>query len=169
VQRFYDRPTLILQWVNPDTGQRRSKSARTTDWEMAEIARRNLEYELNHGIYQESSKLEWRQFRELFEGEYLAGLRPLTSERYIGVLDVFERIVKPEILSFTNPALKEQLALLILKADPELGEAPQLLEQLKPGSLRTALKNSLLQWPHLDEGWLGTLLGGRRKDGLSEH
>ena len=45
VQRFYDRPTLILQWVNPDTGQRRSKSARTTDCEMAEIARRDLEYE----------------------------------------------------------------------------------------------------------------------------
>src|SRR6516165_4573367 len=90
VQRFYDRPTLILQWVNPDTGRRRSKSARTTDCAKAEIARHNLEYELNHGLYQESSKLEWRQFRELFEGEYLAGLRPRTQERYIGVLDVFE-------------------------------------------------------------------------------
>jgi hypothetical protein len=56
------------------------------------------------------------------------------------------------ILSFTNPALKEQVALLRLKAVPELSEASQLLEQLKPGSLRTALKNSLLQWPSLDEG-----------------
>jgi hypothetical protein len=56
------------------------------------------------------------------------------------------------ILSFTNPALKEQLALLRLKAVPELGGAFQLLEQLKPGSLRTALKDALLQWPSLDEG-----------------
>ena len=46
------------------------------------------------------------------------------------------------ILSFTNPALKEQLALLRLKAVPELGGAFHLLEQLKPGSLRTALKDA---------------------------
>ena len=98
VQRFYDRPTLILQWVDPDTGQRKSQSAKTTDFERAEIARRNLEYELNHGIYQETTKLEWERFRELFEGEYLAGLRPRTRERYIGVLGVFERIVKPDKL-----------------------------------------------------------------------
>ena len=98
VQRFYDRPTLILQWVDPDTGQRKSQSASTTDFEKAEIARRNLEYELNHGTYQESTQLEWRQFRELFEGEYLAGLRQRTQERYISVLGVFERIVKPDKL-----------------------------------------------------------------------
>jgi hypothetical protein len=56
------------------------------------------------------------------------------------------------ILSFTNPTLREQLALLRLKALPELGGAFRLLEQLKPGSLRTALKDALLQWPSLDEG-----------------
>lgn len=56
------------------------------------------------------------------------------------------------ILSLTNPALKEQLALLRLKAVPELGGAFPLLEQLKPGNLRTALKDALLQWPSLDEG-----------------
>jgi hypothetical protein len=56
------------------------------------------------------------------------------------------------ILSLTNPALKEQLALLKLKAVPELGGAFQLLEQLKPGNLRTALKNALLQWPSIDKG-----------------
>jgi len=56
------------------------------------------------------------------------------------------------ILSLTNPALKEQLALSRLKAVPELGGAFHLLEQLKPGKLRTALKDTLLQWPSLDEG-----------------
>jgi len=56
------------------------------------------------------------------------------------------------ILSLTNPALKEQLALPRLKAVPELGGAFQLLEQLRPGNLRTALKNALLQWPSFDKG-----------------
>jgi hypothetical protein len=56
------------------------------------------------------------------------------------------------ILSLTNPALREQLALPRLKAVPELGGAFQLLEQLRPGNLRTALKNALLQWPSFDKG-----------------
>jgi hypothetical protein len=56
------------------------------------------------------------------------------------------------ILSLTNPALKEQVTLSRLKDVPELGGAFQLLEQLRPGTLRTALKDSLLQWPSLDEG-----------------
>jgi hypothetical protein len=56
------------------------------------------------------------------------------------------------ILSLTNPALKETLALSGLKALPQLGEAFHLLEQLTPGSLRTALKNALVQWSSLDEG-----------------
>ena len=111
VQQFYDRPTLILQWVNPDTGQRKSKSARTTDFEKAEIARRDLEYELNHGTYQASTKLEWERFRELFEGEYLAGLRLRTMERYNGVLDVFEEIIKPEKLG----AITERTISLFVK------------------------------------------------------
>jgi hypothetical protein len=56
------------------------------------------------------------------------------------------------ILGLTNPALKEQLTLSRLKAVPELGGAFLLHEQLKPGSLRTALKGALLQWPCLDAG-----------------
>jgi hypothetical protein len=55
------------------------------------------------------------------------------------------------ILSLTNPGLNETLTLAGLKALPQLGGAFQLLEQLTPGSLRTALKEALLQWPSLDE------------------
>src|SRR5262245_55139664 len=121
VQRFYDRPTLILQWIDPDTGQRKSRSARTTEFEMVEISRRSLEYELNHGIYQESTKLEWRQFRELFEGEYIAGLRPRTQERYISVMGIFERIIKPEKLE----TVTERTISLFVKS---------MREQKRPGN-----------------------------------
>jgi hypothetical protein len=55
------------------------------------------------------------------------------------------------ILSLTNPALKEQLVLPKLKAVPELGASFHLLETLRPGNLRTVLKDTLLQWPSLDE------------------
>src|SRR5438093_644953 len=95
VQRFKDRPALMLQWIDPETGRRKSKSAGTDDPEKAEDARADLEYELNHGKYQEASKLDWDRFRELFETEYLPGVRPRTREKYGTVLDVFEQTVKP--------------------------------------------------------------------------
>ena len=30
VQRFKDRPTLMLQWIDPETGTRKSKSGKTS-------------------------------------------------------------------------------------------------------------------------------------------
>lgn len=95
VQRFSDRPTLVLQWFDPDTGARKSKSAKTTDEGEAQKARADLEYELNHGKYQEPSRMDWERFRQLFEEEYLAGQRPRTREKYQTVLDVFEQVVNP--------------------------------------------------------------------------
>src|SRR5262245_18429699 len=95
VQRFKDRPHLMLQWIDPDTGLRKSKSAGTDDEKEAERKRADLEYELNHGKYQEPSRLDWHRFRQLFKEEYLAGLRATTREKYNAVLDVFEAIVKP--------------------------------------------------------------------------
>src|SRR4051794_39315976 len=93
VQSFKDRPNLMLQWLDPETGRRRSKSAGTSDPDAAETARADLEYELNHGTYQEPSKLDWERFREMFEKEYLAGKRERTREKYGTVFDVFEDIV----------------------------------------------------------------------------
>jgi integrase len=95
VQKFNDRSALVLQWIDPETGRRKSKSAETDDSDKAEDARTDLEYELNHGKYQEPSKLDWDKFREMFETEYLAGLRITSREKYVAVLDVFEQITSP--------------------------------------------------------------------------
>src|SRR5262249_3777528 len=102
VQRFADRPNLMLQWTDPDTGRRRSKSSETSDEEKAEDARADLEYELNHGHYHGSSRMDWAKFRELFEAEYLPGLRPRSREKYGTVLDVFEQTIIPERLRTVN-------------------------------------------------------------------
>jgi hypothetical protein len=55
------------------------------------------------------------------------------------------------LLSRTNPALKEQLALAELRETPRLHDAFALLDQLTPGRLRTGLKDALGRWPRLDE------------------
>lgn len=102
VQAFHDRPFLMLQWHDPETGRRRSKSAGTKDAKEAEAARIDLESDLNNDRYQENSKLDWHRFRELFEQEYLPGLRERTREKYGTCLDVFEQIMNPAKLRAVN-------------------------------------------------------------------
>jgi integrase len=92
VQRFKDRPHLVLQWIDPNTNRRKSKSAGTADVKQAEAARTDLEADLNNDRYQEASRMSWERFRELFEEEYVAGLRKSTREHYGYVLDAFESI-----------------------------------------------------------------------------
>jgi integrase len=95
VQHFKDRSTLMLQWIDPETGQRKSRTAKTNDPKEAEKARADLEYELNHGRYQEACRLTWERFRELFEAEYVATRRLHTQSNYCVTLDTFEAICQP--------------------------------------------------------------------------
>jgi integrase len=132
-----DRPTLQLQWVDPDTNARRTKSAGTDDPDKAEQARADLEYQLNHGLYQEASKLDWDRFRELFEQEYLAGLRERTREKYTCVLDVFEQIVNPAKLRAVN----ERTLSLFVKG---MRERQQPRKKSKVGLAPMTIKNYLV-------------------------
>jgi integrase len=88
----------MLQWHDPVTGQRKSKSAGTNSPIDAELLRSDLEYELNHGTYRDASRMSWARFRELFEAEHVSGLRPETRENHRCTLDVFERLCRPTSL-----------------------------------------------------------------------
>jgi integrase len=113
VQRFKDRDSLMLQWIDPDTGKRKSKSAETSIPAIAEMKRTELEYELNHGLHQEASRISWEKFRELFEVEYVAALRTKTRENYKETLDSFERLCNPSSLrSITERTLSQYAAAL---------------------------------------------------------
>jgi integrase len=102
VQRFKDRSTLVLQWLDPDTGKRKSKSAGTADPKEAEEKRKDLEYELTHGKYQEASRMTWERFRELFETEHLPGCRPATHPVFAATFDAFEAVCNPRTLRGVN-------------------------------------------------------------------
>jgi integrase len=95
VQHFKDRPFLVLQWIDPDTGKRKSKSAETADEKEAEGKRGDLEADLNAGRYAEASRMTWERFRELFEEEYVAPLRENTRLNYAYTLDHFESVCRP--------------------------------------------------------------------------
>src|SRR5262252_547457 len=102
VQRFPDRTNLMLQWIDPGTGKRKSKSAKTANEKDAGKARADLEYELNHGRYQEASRMSWERFRELFEDEYVTGVRGGTGKVYGMAFDAFEKICNPRQLRSIN-------------------------------------------------------------------
>jgi integrase len=88
-----DRPTWQLQWADPDTGRRRTRSSDTSDPERAERARAYLEYELNHGLAREPSKMPWAEFRRQYEVEKLPTLRPGTRDKARSVFDSFETFI----------------------------------------------------------------------------
>ena len=110
VQQFKDRPALMLQWLDPDTGKRKSKSAGTADPDRAETARADLEYELNNGLHKEASRMTWERFRELFEAEYVAARRENTRENYQAMLDGFERLCKPRAIRSVTGRMVSQYA-----------------------------------------------------------
>jgi hypothetical protein len=92
------RTSLMLQWVDPDTRRRKSRSAGTDDEEKAERARADLEYELNRGRYKEASRMTWERFREVFEDESLPGVRPSTARNFRNTFDLLEQTCNPSTL-----------------------------------------------------------------------
>src|SRR5262245_5132035 len=102
VQHFADRPTLMLQWHDPATGKRKSKSAETCNPVEAEKRRADLEYELNHGLHHEPSRMTWETFRGLFEGEFLPPRREGTRKLYRETLDTFEELCHPRYVGTIN-------------------------------------------------------------------
>ncbi len=108
VQRFKDRRNLMLQWIDPDSGVRRSKSARTADPSVAEKAKADLEYELNHGLSHEPNKMPWKRFREIYEDEKLSGNRVTTRKKAGYVFDSFEDLARPKTLGMVTERLISQ-------------------------------------------------------------
>jgi hypothetical protein len=133
VQRFQGRKHLMLQWLNPETGKRKSRSAQTDDPKAAEQKRADLEYDLNHGKFQEASRLTWQRFRELFEDEYVAAKRQNTRENYDAMFKAFERICSPKTLKGVNERTISLFAAGLRKepgrAKGSVGQAPSTIRQ----------------------------------------
>jgi hypothetical protein len=142
VQAFQDRPHLVLQWHDPDTGKRKSKSAKTADPEEAEAARVDLEADLNNGRHRDASRMSWEKFREVFEAEYLPGLRASSQERYREVLDRFERMCKPRTVAGVNERMLSALVAAMRK------EKVRGREGFTPASIRHTLVivGAALEW-----------------------
>jgi integrase len=136
VQNRADRPYLSLEWHDPATGRRKSKSAETCNPVDAEKARADLEYELNHGLHRQASGMSWERFRELFEEEHVAFRRPNTRTNYAATFDWFEKTGGPRALRSVNERAVSAFAAALGRA----GMAPATVK------VRLALLRHALRW-----------------------
>lgn len=135
IQPFADRNALQLQWRDPETKKWKTKSAGTADLAEAEQKRADLEYELNHGLVLAPARMTWAAFREAFEREHVAPLRPSSRDNTRHGLDAFERHCPVASLASVNERVLSDYAARLHEA----GRAPSTVrERLR--TIRTALR-----------------------------
>lgn len=135
VQAFKGLPHFRLQWHDPVTGKRKTRTTGTSDRERAEQERAELEYKLNHKrLSRAQGSMPWKVFRAAFEDEYLTG-RPEGEVRdYLLTLHLFEVLCRPGALGGICPRTVERFAQKLDKGGTTGA----------PGALSTASKLSLL-------------------------
>ncbi len=102
VVKFGDRKFLQMQYKDPITGRKQTKSSKTTNRREAERASAKLEAELREGRYKPAAKITWAEFRVRYEDEVLVSLAENT-DRIVGtVFNSVERILDPLRLSDLN-------------------------------------------------------------------
>lgn len=149
VTRFPDRSTFQLQWVDPITGRRKTKSSgvvdtgRARDRKDAEAKARELEQLLRRGIAAIPSELSWESFRERYETEHAAGLAKETLAKIGTVCNLVEEHLAPRRLhDVTDERISRLVAILREKKKSE-STIKSYLGQLK-AMLRWGVSQKLL-------------------------
>jgi integrase len=101
VNRFPDRATFQLQWIDPVTGKTKTKSSGVRDTGLArdrkeaEAKARELEEQLRGGAAAIPSEMTWETFRERYEREHVAGLAKETAAKIGVVCGYVETHIRP--------------------------------------------------------------------------
>jgi integrase len=149
VNRFPDRSTFQLQWIDPITGKRKTKSSgvvdtgKARDRKDAEAKARELEQLLRRGVAAIPSELSWESFRERYETEHAAGLAKGTTAKIGTICNLVEEHLDPKRLhDLTEERISRLVAILREKKKSE-STIKGYLGQLK-AMLRWAVSQKLL-------------------------
>ena len=106
IVEFTDRRFYMMQWIDPGSGRKRSKSTkvertgRKRERTGAERVAAKFEQQLRSGQYKEPSKMTWDAFRDRYDSEHLNSLADSTSSKANTVLDIVEDVLgKPNALA----------------------------------------------------------------------
>ena len=119
VNRYPDRSTFLLQWIDPVTRKRKTKSTgirdtgKARDRKDAEAQARELEQLLRRGVAAIPSELSWESFRERYEREHVAGLAKETGAKIDTVCNLVEKHLAPrKLFDVTDERISGLVAIL---------------------------------------------------------
>lgn len=95
VVKFGDRKHYQLQWNDPVTGKKKTKSSKATTKGAAERAAGELERKLEAGDIVTPGRVTWEQFRNRYESDVLPGKALATQGKVDGVFNLVEKILAP--------------------------------------------------------------------------
>jgi integrase len=144
------RPNYLAQWVDPKTGRKQTKSTGIKIKREAQRFAGQLEGKLNSGEYHKKERTAWKDFREQYESEVMAGRAKRTKMLTTTSFNCIERILNPKRL---NSVDSDGIAKIIRQLrDEQKSEATIkcYLSHLM-ASIRWAYKKKLLnEVPHVD-------------------
>lgn len=136
VIEYRDRKSLLLQYVDPMTGRKKSKSAKTNDRNEAMKAAAVWEAALRNGSYQPPSRTTWADFRQRYETEVGGGLAPNTLDKIIRTFDHVERRLSPQRV---RDITAQRLSWFVAELRKETKDG----DQIKPGLAETSIQSYL--------------------------
>jgi integrase len=149
VMQYTDRPNLVLAYVDPISGKRKTKSAGTSNEKAAWKAAATWEEELRAGPHCPPSKVTWAAFRERYEAEHLASLAEKSREIAGLALNVLERHLDPDRLAKIDGSALSKLQAAMRKPRTVKRDGEEItLPPIKETSVATYLRaiKAALRW-----------------------
>ncbi len=91
----YGRKFFVMQWVDPTTGKRCTKSTKMTKRREAERVATELEKKLNSAVPTGDGTLPFEDFVLLYDESHLVSLATASRYRSLSVLSIFQEIINP--------------------------------------------------------------------------
>jgi len=132
------RKCYEAQWVDPDTGKKKTRSTGTDRKRDAERFAGNLEKELRQGTFREPQRVTWESFRKRFEEEEFPKRREKTQWKYQGTMNLVEEHIKPATLAALNEGAISKFAAKLRELKREEPTVKGHLSNIR----------SLLRWAH---------------------
>lgn len=98
-----DRKNLCLRYTDPVTGKRHEKNSGTTSQKKAQRAAGEWQAELQSGQDGRGKLVSWSEFRQRYDDDQVAHMKPSTQVTVDGIFSVFERVMKPDKLTRISP------------------------------------------------------------------
>lgn len=119
VVEFGDRAHYQLQWRDPVSGRKKTKSSgiertgRKRERDLAERVAAKLEKDLREGVNLTAGKMTWAAFRERHEAEVQPSLSGSSQRSHSRAFDLVEEILEPKLLrELTAEAISKWVAKL---------------------------------------------------------